>query len=270
MFDNSYCDYLNHGDIPWIIGRGIMKSPPENWTRPPTKTFWAYVDWTSAKQGQKAILTSPLSETSGYHCLQFSYFVNGPMFFDVTRVDVNRRTVIFSWVKQKIVENQWTTPKITIPGDVQFKLEFMASIGTGQNFIALSEVIVTPGVCEQHQSELISPGQLSCNFSSGDSCSWTTKTVRRDDGGLWTINSIEERKTSPWLPKSDHTSGKLDGRYYHMFAFRETGRATSSLTLKETGILDEGSYCLSFWYILNGNDKNRLTVIIIDIVSYIF
>ncbi|KAI1278410.1 MAM and LDL-receptor class A domain-containing protein 2 [Halotydeus destructor] len=283
MFDSDMCSYsVSDKHYPaepgWVLGQGrignrfvdVYFAAP---SAPIGDGFYAYVDLTTLKEGDKAETTLSADlpvEKMDTGCLRFQYYQSG---FDISsdfRVTLRDfrdsqapEDILFqlgSWDKP----NRWILVQsyvaVTSPDGAQISFKLKSS---KQNFfLALADVSFTPHVScdggsddENFKTSLVDAGGLSCDFDNKTLCNWKSESIYTNV--LWkTSDSIDRKnKLAAHLPKADHTKQSHLG-YYAYTSHPAHDNQPIALSA-DLSILKPGKYCMSLWSRLAGYEISK-------------
>ncbi|CAF0847412.1 unnamed protein product, partial [Rotaria sordida] len=257
-FEHGLCDGWEsgtEGDFDWSRGRnGSTPSgtPTVDHTYSSAVGHFLFVNATGRSQSDEAHLMSPSYTGSQPRCLRLWYHLYGVGQGTLQiqqKPEIGRARTI--WTKSNDQDNIWRQVRITIPpllGQSTYRIRIVGIIGakpTGD--MAIDDISSIEGEC---------PGTEVCTFEE-DLCNWVNGQNGVVDDFDWLRNSGSTPSVGTG-PSIDHTLGTPAGMYLYIEASSTFIAAAKAWLISEH--YDSGTYCLVFWYHLNGLDIGALNV----------
>ncbi|CAL1289274.1 unnamed protein product [Larinioides sclopetarius] len=234
-FDNNECGWHPDNDITAVTWTRAKKSPrnygPQS-DHTGRKGFFMYISasWMYRK-GQKAHLVSLKQNATDKRCFNFWYHMYGEDVGTlnlIVRTDTGNTTI---WSKTNSQGNAWKQAMRTIRSEDPYQIVIEGIVGSYANpVIAIDDIEVYEEEC---------PHPVACDFEA-DFCEWNSK------GFILQLGRFN-------VPSIDHTTDTETGRYAALT--EETGTLTSP-----DYNYTSNSYCLNFWYFLEGDRSTGLRV----------
>ncbi|XP_074613343.1 MAM and LDL-receptor class A domain-containing protein 1-like isoform X4 [Acropora palmata] len=254
--DLSICNFKQdqNDDFNWVRNRGRT---PSSFTGPSSgnggKGYYMYIEASSQRPGDYAVLSSPEYPFRGRACVTFYYHMYGGTIGKLT-VTLNGRTLFSRSGNQG---NAWFKAQVNTFDFGLRKVVFNATRGSSYTGdIAIDDVSVQPGFCRSGSTPppaTTSPSPpRDCNFDSPSICGYTQST---ND----TFNWRRQRGSTPSFrtgPSSDHTSGSG----YYMYIEASSQRPGDYAVLSSPEYPFRGVTCVTFYYHMYGATIGKLTV----------
>ncbi|XP_056017904.1 MAM and LDL-receptor class A domain-containing protein 2-like isoform X2 [Ostrea edulis] len=137
-----------------------------------TNGIYLYMETSgSSPQGTKAIMRSPLFQTTGNSCLSFFYNMNGADIGELTVQIEEGDNTSMVWRKQGNQGSEWRRAIVTLSSQEAFWVLFVGRKGSGyRGDIAIDDVSITENECKMF------PAILTKIFVDGKTIKWTTST----------------------------------------------------------------------------------------------
>ncbi|CAF4185562.1 unnamed protein product, partial [Rotaria sp. Silwood2] len=269
--DPSQCNYVNDaltqynwtritGDDPFASGF----KPSTDHTDGTSNGAYMLVDISKSSSiinNQRARLVSPVMVPNGEQCVEFWYYADAEILSSASKLKLFVRTSTQStntsgyliWSKN-IVQRQWRLSQQRIPHGLSltpYQVIFESTIyksGANSPIIAIDDVFIRDRAC-------LEPGD--CDFENG-MCTW--RSMFLFGNASWVIGSGSA--PPPYNgPQNDHTIGSDQGQYLFLsstFTNQQTVVAVvQSETFPSTSV---SGRCLTFWYVIRGNQLGRVDV----------
>ncbi|XP_066300034.1 MAM and LDL-receptor class A domain-containing protein 1-like [Branchiostoma lanceolatum] len=220
--------------------------------------FYVYIEASNKSPDDRARIVSPdvTVPAAQTKCLKFWYHMYGSS-VDAFNVywQVGGALGDAIWTRQGDQGNLWTEARVDIPaGQGQVVLEGVRGISF-RGDIAVDDVTLTDGACQQVVGPSVPPGGLRCDFEDVTLCGYTQDT---DDDFNWTWQS-SSTSTSGTGPANDHTYGTAAGHY--VYTETSSPRAPGDIARLTSAVYPQTSgQCLEFYYHMLGADIGTLNV----------
>ncbi|XP_055943864.1 MAM and LDL-receptor class A domain-containing protein 2-like isoform X2 [Argiope bruennichi] len=234
-FDYNECGWHPDNDITAVSWTRAKKSPQNYGPQSDHTGRKGYFMYISAsyqyRKGQKAHLVSMKQNATEKRCFNFWYHMYGEDVGTlnlIIRTDTGNTTI---WSKTSSQGNAWKQGSRTIRSNEPYQIVIEGVVGSyAKPVIAIDDIEVYEDEC---------PHPVACDFEA-DFCEWTSK------GFILQLGKSN-------IPSKDHTTDTETGRYAALT--EETGTLTSP-----DYNYTSNSYCLNFWYFLEGDRTAGLKV----------
>ncbi|XP_052711456.1 MAM and LDL-receptor class A domain-containing protein 1-like isoform X3 [Crassostrea angulata] len=247
-------------------------------------SWYAYIEASGRRPGQKAVFVSKYMFESGERCLTFAYHMYGNTIGSLKvlqETNMNTMEVFSKSGEQSNSYSDWKTASLDIYHHMNDTIVFEATRGKSYSGdIALDDIKYTPGRCA---CDLIvcKNGGTCVNKQNGGFCQcppqFTGNRCEKkmgllasctfDDGSCFLtditgLDSMDWKITKKRTPSSRTGPGKpLDGNYAYIEA---SGRRSGDNAILTSAVMSQlspsGPSCLRFFYNMNGRDMGTLEV----------
>nr|XP_022313815.1 uncharacterized protein LOC111118564 isoform X2 [Crassostrea virginica] len=152
-------------------------------------SYYAYVDGTGSNSNQTATLISTNSFKAANWCLRFRYLASLATSLDVTLLDIiqdkNKSLInIRNATNTSKTDPDWYYVEVNIIGENDFKLMFSFEESNESSNIALDDVSMIAGYCNETLTELLNQrGELQCTFGGNTDMCFTQDNM--EDTADW-------------------------------------------------------------------------------------
>ncbi|CAM4935869.1 unnamed protein product [Rotaria socialis] len=211
---------------------------------------------------QRARLTSPVIVPNGEQCVEFWYYLDGELISTLSKLQLFVRTSKQStnttgyliWSKNILREGQWRLSQQRIPHDLSltpYQVIFESIIykfGPNSPTVAIDDVFIRDRAC---------PESGDCDFENG-LCTW--RNFLLFGNATWFVGSGSSKP--PYNgPQNDHTLGSDQGQYLLLSSSYTNQQSVVAVIQSETfPSTSTSGRCLTFWYVLRGNQLGRVDV----------
>ncbi|KAL0966606.1 hypothetical protein UPYG_G00297350 [Umbra pygmaea] len=252
-FESGQCTWVNEAQTDghdWVLADGSFRGPDTDHT---TQTQQGkFLLSPAQKQSSRAVIASEWIQSSSEDtCLTFWYHMNGSESGTLrvfVRSESTEQEILF---QTQTGESNWTRFSGSVNKSRTFQVLIEAE-SSDRGFIAVDDIIVTPGLCPDNSTNR---GFVGCSFENG-TCDWENvnegrfKWQRERNGTATNIG-----------PSVDHTLGTELGWY--MVVETRQGDVTHWATLQSPFMKQASAVCLlEFYYYMNETGIGELSILL--------
>ncbi|XP_078334103.1 MAM and LDL-receptor class A domain-containing protein 1-like [Crassostrea virginica] len=252
---SNLCEWKNDqtDNFNWIWKSGSTSTsntgPTNDHTTNTATGHYVYIEANGHRQGAKARLIAPSYSGRSSTCFQFYYNMHGQQIGTLSVYKKTSRGLGSPiWSLSGDQGTGWQFGQVSIRSGTAYSVVFEALRGSGnKGDIAVDDPKMFTGSC---------PKRGFCNFDK-DFCGWTNSVTDQFD---WIRNKGATSSTGTG-PTNDHTQGSRGTGYYiYIEASSPRARGDTAQIVSEVFPPSSQSYCIQFWYNMNGNSIGSLTV----------
>ncbi|KAJ8011341.1 hypothetical protein DPEC_G00057130 [Dallia pectoralis] len=256
-FESGQCTWVNKARTDghdWVQADGRFQGPPTDHTSQTPEGRFLLSTAQSQNQSRRAVVVSewiPHSENKA-NCLTVWYYMHGRESGTLrlfVHSDPTGQELLF---QTQSGESNWTPFSGTVQKSGPFQVLIEAE-PSDRGFIAVDDIIVTPGLCLDNTTYR---GFVGCSFENG-TCEWEDVSLgqftwQRDRNGTATENTG---------PSEDHTLGTELG--YYMLVEFSRGDVNDLAKLQSPLMKQASAECLlEFYYHMYGTGIGELSVLL--------
>ncbi|XP_058250824.1 MAM and LDL-receptor class A domain-containing protein 1 [Hemibagrus wyckioides] len=246
-FEEGLCDWVQERDdgFDWTRQQGLKVDTSNegllyDHTIGNKHGFYMALNMPGDNDGETAVLSTPVNIQATAMCVGFWYFMLGASVAKLDLVVKLKTTELVLWTRRGTKAAEWLKAQVTVSlVDVQ-TVKFIGSRNANSSgFIALDDVRVTSGACEDH-----SP----CGFESSSLCGFDQDIT----------------DSTHWL-RVNGSTGHVDHTYQTQMGHSMAVLGKELLKPEVTHLLTPAyskttESCLQFWYLLSAGSGDALSV----------
>ncbi|XP_073714301.1 apical endosomal glycoprotein [Misgurnus anguillicaudatus] len=243
-FQEGLCNWVQETEdgFDWIRQTGGQLSDP--WLGPlydhtlkNDNGFYLIANMSDNKSGKAAVISAPLTVYNADDCVGFWYYMLGPAVGDLNLIFEKETSETIAWTRRGTQNSEWLNAQVSISAsDIQRVKFSVNSTLEGKGFIAIDDLRVTTGACEDHNA---------CGFESPSLCGFES------DGFGWIHVDGSSGHT-------DHTYRTELGHSMAVLGAELQKQEVTKLLTPEYNPSTES--CLQFWYWLSAGSSDSLSV----------
>ncbi|XP_053484115.1 MAM and LDL-receptor class A domain-containing protein 2 isoform X3 [Ictalurus furcatus] len=246
-FEEGLCDWVQESEhgFSWTRQQGLQvdtsnKGLLYDHTIGNKHGFYLALNMSGDKDFETAVLSVSVNIQASTMCVGFWYFMLGPSVAKLDLVVKMKTTESVVWTRSGTEAAEWLKAQVTVSLVDTQRLKFTGSRNAkSDGFIALDDVRVTPGACEDH-----SP----CGFESSSLCGFDQDI---SDNTHWL-------RVNGSTGHVDHTYRTQMGHSMALFGKELLKPETAHLLTPAYSKTTES--CLQFWYWLSAGSGDSLSV----------
>ncbi|XP_074507832.1 MAM and LDL-receptor class A domain-containing protein 1 [Sebastes fasciatus] len=243
-FEQGLCSWVQEvsDDLNWTLSSGLQVDQP--WDGPQydhtdgnNQGFFLLLNGSGSKDGEKAVVSVPVTDLTSHICVGFWYSMLGPSVSSLDLLVQTKSSELLVWTRQGTQNPGWINAQVTVSINNTTRVMFAGRRNTNsQGFIAIDDITVREGACS-YQNE--------CGFDS----SWCGFENAVNHKGRW----VRIRGTKHQV---DHTYGTENGFYMTVMTSNSTQTEEAQLLTPE--ITSSKEICVRFWYWIPAGPSNIL------------